>query len=596
MRLTRTERLSDTVLGTLSEALGFDPDGPTEDMLASARELAFLSDSSDEFAEWYLRAECLRKFQGAECPEAATLALQKFWEGDVQCRETNVVLANYADQGGVLTDVLCRAARLVKRVLGDSLTVDEIMKRAAHGPGAMAGVSRKRATRSYKMDPGRDTDQARGVTEKALSYAIAFSRGCHLAGRTFKVVPGDAIKTVTKDWEVRRTINCQPEMNLFFQLGLGACIRARLMKVGLLRPDAQQVQRELAREGSITGKLATLDVRNGSGTQCIELLRLLVEQPFVGHIMALRSERAWLNPQEEKSSKWEMAEPYGMIASMGCGFTFELETLLFWALTAAACSKLGHHWSTVKVFGDDIICPSDAQEIVTTCLQMCGITLNDRKTFWEGPFRESCGGHYWKGDDVTPFYQKKYADHVSELVLLHNKCMVWRNARTVGGEICLREVENLCRRSTPKELYGPKGLPGCLWSTWDQACPTWVPDEQRYAQCVLTQVDATPRPKGKGRKKCNVLVEAEQDDTAKSWSDVGTYAANLWDLGKRDVLSHVSVPRYNSKGVRAVMDELPELKAYAESFRKPPEYSLGQPTATKWTTTRVAVYSPMYSL
>jgi len=72
---------------------------------------------------------------------------------------------------------------------------------------------------------------------------------------------------------------------------------------------------------------------------------------------------------------------------MGNGFTFPLETLIFWALTRAVCGST----ATVSAYGDDIICPSDRAEDVIAVLTEVGFSVNLEKSFWNGPFRESCG-------------------------------------------------------------------------------------------------------------------------------------------------------------------------------------------------------------
>ena len=89
---------------------------------------------------------------------------------------------------------------------------------------------------------------------------------------------------------------------------------------------------------------------------------------------------------------------------MGNGFTFPLETLIFWALTASACEG---DVDSVSVYGDDIICPRERADDVIDTLTMCGFKINLEKSFVEGPFRESCGCDYYKGIDIRPFYKKE---------------------------------------------------------------------------------------------------------------------------------------------------------------------------------------------
>ena len=95
---------------------------------------------------------------------------------------------------------------------------------------------------------------------------------------------------------------------------------------------------------------------------------------------------------------------------MGNGFTFELESLIFWAITVA-CVELenlssGRRDTRVSVYGDDIIAPTYSVDLLLESLKYCGFRINEAKSFWDGPFRESCGEHYFSGERVTPFFVK----------------------------------------------------------------------------------------------------------------------------------------------------------------------------------------------
>jgi hypothetical protein len=100
---------------------------------------------------------------------------------------------------------------------------------------------------------------------------------------------------------------------------------------------------------------------------------------------------------------------------MGNGYTFPLETLIFWGLAAACCDRD----SDATVYGDDIIIPSDRFELLAEILRYAGFILNVGKSFHVGPFRESCGKDYFKGIDVRPFYAKGWVS-AQLLFVLHN--------------------------------------------------------------------------------------------------------------------------------------------------------------------------------
>lgn len=90
-----------------------------------------------------------------------------------------------------------------------------------------------------------------------------------------------------------------------------------------------------------------------------------------------------------------------MFSSMGNGATFSLETLLFWALGKSVGSR------EIQVYGDDVVIESHLVEDYKRLTAFVGFRFNDSKTFTSGPFRESCGGNYFRGVDITPVYIRK---------------------------------------------------------------------------------------------------------------------------------------------------------------------------------------------
>jgi hypothetical protein len=88
--------------------------------------------------------------------------------------------------------------------------------------------------------------------------------------------------------------------------------------------------------------------------------------------------------------------------AMGIGFTFPLQTLLFYAIVSAIC-KLTKTTGTVSVYGDDLIYPMRIHPYVEKVFTDLGFQLNNDKTFADTDFRESCGGDFFRGVDVRPF-------------------------------------------------------------------------------------------------------------------------------------------------------------------------------------------------
>lgn len=118
---------------------------------------------------------------------------------------------------------------------------------------------------------------------------------------------------------------------------------------------------------------------------------------------------------------------------MGNAFTFELESLIFWALTLSTMECAGIH-GELAVYGDDIIVPSEIAPLVIDTLEGCGFEINRKKSFISGRFFESCGAHYFDDHLVTPAYMRRSTDPRekdrkydarAELLRFHNRLRRW---------------------------------------------------------------------------------------------------------------------------------------------------------------------------
>jgi hypothetical protein len=118
---------------------------------------------------------------------------------------------------------------------------------------------------------------------------------------------------------------------------------------------------------------------------------------------------------------------------MGNGFTFELETLLFWGLASAVAEYLNLRDRRLAVYGDDIVFPTQGAQLLMRVLEVAGFTPNTKKTFIDGPFRESCGKHFFNGFDVTPFYLRKEINHTQPLFVAVNNMRRWITRMAIHG-------------------------------------------------------------------------------------------------------------------------------------------------------------------
>lgn len=142
---------------------------------------------------------------------------------------------------------------------------------------------------------------------------------------------GNKVTTVPKNSKTDRVIAIEPLMNMYVQKGIGGAIRHSLRSVGINLNDQTSNQR-LAREGSLQGKLATVDLSSASDSVSLLLVEELLPPDWVAAIKLCRSPCGVL-PDGSVIN-------YQKVSSMGNGFTFELESLIFWAACSSVCQYL----------------------------------------------------------------------------------------------------------------------------------------------------------------------------------------------------------------------------------------------------------------
>jgi hypothetical protein len=162
---------------------------------------------------------------------------------------------------------------------------------------------------------------------------------------------------------------------------------------------------------------------------------------------------------------------------MGNGFTFQLESLIFFAV--ALCCAEYHHLDTsqVSAYGDDVIIPTACLESFAEMLDFYGFVLNKKKSHSDSMFRESCGAHFFSGRDVKPIYLKGKVTSVPAVYRLANaiRRQAHRHNNRYGCDVRFRAVFDLLVASVPKSLRFriPNDLgDGGFISNFDEASPS----------------------------------------------------------------------------------------------------------------------------
>jgi hypothetical protein len=218
------------------------------------------------------------------------------------------------------------------------------------------------------------------------------------------VHPRARVCLVPKDARGPRVISCEPREFMYIQQGLMRLLFETLeshdMTRSMINFTDQTINRALACSSSINNEQATLDLSEASDRVSLALVRAIFPNNWVDCLEACRSEETELpSGQVVKLRKF---------APMGSACCFPVEALTFWALATAAI-KIEHGISNpvVYVYGDDIIVDSKYAATVIRALESQNLLVNRSKSYIDGPFRESCGGDFYKGIEVTPIRLRK---------------------------------------------------------------------------------------------------------------------------------------------------------------------------------------------
>jgi hypothetical protein len=278
----------------------------------------------------------------------------------------------------------------VAYLLGDTKDwTDTLSSRIRLTSGATEDRSRRRSLPFLKIS-GRIRGP-RTIIPYLGDYLLQM--GVSLASLRFNEVSRNVITLVPKSWKTFRTIAKEPTHSLPFQLSLDSFLKQRLRRWGI-DLSSQEKNQAMAKEGSENGSLATIDLEMASDTLSLNAVALLLPSDWFRIFSDFRSSFF--------SAPWGEGE-YAKFSSMGNGYTFTLETLIF----TAACRAVGSR--RYAVYGDDIVIESERASSLVKLLKLLGFRTNDAKSFINplSRFRESCGCDYYKGVLVTPFYLRE---------------------------------------------------------------------------------------------------------------------------------------------------------------------------------------------
>lgn len=359
-------------------------------------------DSPADFKRDYQATEVLKK--NPRLPTSinkSERALQVWREAETQNVNTrqriDEFLENPHSADPWTLHTVLKAQQIIQSIIGSHPSKADLALAEANmrfGPGATTSVSGV-VTQGRKY-----SNNSLDATPLVVDYrTFCFPENWKRVVTDINIVRGSRLITVPKNAKTDRVICIEPDLNIFVQLGVGALIRRKLLRFGL-DLNTQEVNQCLASVGN-TLDLATVDLKSASDTISEAVVRLLLPDSWVQLLEFCRSPETRL-----PDGTWHRLEKW---SSMGNGYTFELETLIFYACILAVVPR--KEWCVCAAYGDDLILPSAYMADLMRVLAFLGFSTNPDKSFGFGRFRESCGTDWFDGVNVRPFFFRKADVH-----------------------------------------------------------------------------------------------------------------------------------------------------------------------------------------
>lgn len=370
------------------------------------------------FKTYHLRASVFDKYLqsgSTQSSERKDACLAKYKACEARCRVTNERFRNREFAGTVYHHLLMLTRQQLNEILG-RLPSDFIDK-CTFGPGASTRLSRPFVDAAFKLE-------GKPHITSLLNRCLPADLLSKVWPNGFEIMECAKYTTVPKSSVIDRPIEIQPCINMFFQKALGNIIRSRMKGrycgrgYATLDLNDQTFNQNLARLGSQSGDIATLDLSSASDLISTELVNYLIED--VNWLGALYVSRVGLVELEDGNIL-----PLEKFSAMGNGYTWELQSAIFYSMVRAVNVFLGCDDYIVSTYGDDIICHKDVVPLLVDFLTFCGFSVNEKKSYWSGFFRESCGKHYYKGYDVTPCYLRGPLTTNREVISFRNRLYEW---------------------------------------------------------------------------------------------------------------------------------------------------------------------------
>lgn len=281
-----------------------------------------------------------------------------------------------------------------------------------------------------------------------------------LEDRVLTVLPGSRGTTVPKNNSTDRFINIEAMFPMILQRYVAHAIKRCLSSCGnslsaysgsgffnsRVVSDRQVIHKHMISNP----KYATIDFSNASDSVCVNVVEALFPKKVVSDLLRYRSETVLLDGEFELFK----------LSSMGNGFTFETMT----ALLLGACHVFTKDCS---VYGDDVIIPNVYSSSFIKLCSSLGFRTNNKKTFINSRFRESCGAFYHDDCGYLTTFDLGPISSYNDVITTLNKIKIMMLHNTMSESVfnALLETHNELLKFAPTSRLGP--IPHTLESQYE---------------------------------------------------------------------------------------------------------------------------------
>lgn len=267
-----------------------------------------------------------------------------------------------------------------------------------HGPGAVSeqyvGSKFEFPSWPFRLESKFPFDKYGLVSHQIWSDQIPIDQSipCKLIG-------------VPKDYRGPRLIASEPICTQFIQQGLMNVIRENVKRSQLrycIDFRSQEPSRSLALSASSTREFSTIDLSSASDRLSCALVECVFRKSYSFLEMLNAARTPWVQYPDGR------VEQMKKFAAQGAAFTFPIQSITYALICMGVIShhtgesRLSELAKLVRVYGDDMIVPTDYYSFICEILHVLQLKVNPSKSFSEGHFRESCGMDAYAGKDITP--------------------------------------------------------------------------------------------------------------------------------------------------------------------------------------------------